>query len=229
MPTIEASKDNRLVPGIYEHCDQWCSYCAATTRCLAFRHLRVRQEQFREPLRSLEDVIEFTREVKAEEGSLTPELDMLLSPDPAKRMALMPDVDDPLDDRGYRYAFEAHRFLERRHWMPPIQVAPQPSPIDVIAWYHLLIGTRICRAIVSQMQASRGRRDAWLDDANGCAKMVLVGIDRSHAALRRLRGQRDDARVAGLIETLEHLGPAIERRFPAARAFIRPGLDAPLT
>ena len=48
---------------------------------------------------------------------------------------------------------------------------------------------------------------------------------RSHAALRKLRGQRDDARVVMLLETLEHLGPAIERRLPSARAFMRPGLD----
>ncbi len=229
MPTAEASKDTPLVPGIYEHCDQWCSYCTATTRCLAFRHLQVRQEQHGAPLRSLEDVIEFTREVKAEEGSLTPELDLLLSPDPAKRIALMPDIDDPLDDLAYRYAFEAHRFLERRYWMPPIQTAPQPSPIDVVAWYHLLIGTRISRALASETQAAAHRRGSWMDDAHGCAKMVLVGIDRSHAALRKLRGQRDDARVAALIETLEQLGPAVERRFPGARGFMRPGLDGPLT
>ena len=55
--------------------------------------------------------------------------------------------------------------------------------------------------------------------------MVLVGIDRSRAALRRLRGARDDERIASLLDTLDRLAPAIERRFPAARAFIRPGLD----
>jgi len=227
MQTTEASKDCALVPGIYEHCDQWCSYCAATARCLAFRRMQERQAQWGTPFKSLEDIIEFTREVKAEEGSLTPELDVLLSPDPATRMAVTPEIDDPLDDLASRYVFEAHRFLERRNWMPPIQVAPQPSPLDVVAWYHLLIGTRVGRALASAIQAANGR-GAWMEDANGCAKMVLVGIERSHRALRTLRGQRDDARVVVLLETLEQLAPAIERRFPAARAFMRPGLDGPL-
>ncbi len=226
MPIADASRDSTLVPGIYEHCDQWCSYCEATTRCLAFRRLQVRQERGA-PFCTLEDVIEFTREVRAEEGNLMPELDVLLSADPAKRMALMPDVDDPLADLAYRYACETQRFLERRHWMPPVQIAPQPSALDVVAWYHVLIETRVERALASEMQAHRGR-GRWMEDANGCAKMVLVGIDRSHAALRKLRGQRDDARVTALLETLEHLGPAVERHFPDARTFMRPGLDGPV-
>jgi hypothetical protein len=58
--------------------------------------------------------------------------------------------------------------------------------------------------------------------------MVLIGIDRSRAALGRLRGLCDDQRVASLLDTLDRLGPAVEQRFPAARAFIRPGLDGPI-
>jgi len=151
-----------------------------------------------------------------------------LSPDPAVRLALMPEVDDPVDDLACRYAFEAYRFLERRHWMPPVHIAPQPSPIDVVAWYHVLIRTRVGRALASAMQSAARGRPVWMDDANGCAKMVLVGIGRSRTALRRLRGERDDWRVASLLGTLEELGPAVECRFPSARAFIRPGLDGPV-
>ncbi len=225
--TAEAAHDTALVPGIYEHCDQWCSYCPATAHCLAYRRLLERQEQHGiPPFRSYEDVLEFSRGVTAEEGRLTPELDALLSADPA-RQSLVLDIDDPLDDLASRYAFEVQRFLDRRNWMPPVQVAPQPSSIDVVAWYQVLIPSRLERALTSVKEAARGQADRLMD-ANGCAKMVLIGIDRSHAALRRLRGQNDDARVVALLETLEQLGPAIERRFPSARAFIRPGIDGPL-
>ncbi len=229
MPTPIADRPDdtaALVPGIYEHCDQWCSYCPVTSRCLAYRRMKAREEQFGIPFRNVEEIIEFTREVTAEEGRSTPELDALLSPDPVVR-SLIPEVDDPLDDLVSRYWFEAQRFLERRNWMPPVQPAPQPSPIDVVAWYHALMASRLGRALMSATQALRGRAERLID-ANGCAKMILIGIDRSHAALRRLRGQRDDRRVVALIETLEQLGPAVERRFPGARAFIRPGLDGPL-
>src|SRR5512133_444459 len=141
----EATEDAVLIPGIYEHCDEWCSYCGATAACLAYRRLQRRQTRDGGAFASLEEVIEFTREVRTEEGTLTPELDALLSPDPAVRMAVMPDVDDPLDDLAFRYAFEAQRFLDRRHWLPPVQIGPQPSPIDVVAWYHVLIGSRVGR------------------------------------------------------------------------------------
>jgi hypothetical protein len=227
VQSAEAASDSALVPGIYEHCDQWCSYCPMTAHCLAYRRLQARQEQNGpEAFTSFEDVIEFTREVSAAEGRSTPELDALLSSNPAVRASL-PEVDEPLDDLASRYAFEVGRFLQRRGWMPPVQSPPQPSPIDVVAWYYLLIETRVARALARSVQAARGRADR-MADANGCAKMVLIGIDRSRAALRRLRGARDDGRVASLLETLERLAPAIEQRFPSARAFIRPGLDGPL-
>ncbi len=225
--SVNLVSDPTLVPGIYEHCDEWCSYCPVTAHCLAYRRLRaLLEENGVAAFRSFEDVIEFTREVHAAEGQSTPELDALLSPDPAVR-ALVPEVDDPLDDLATRYLFEAGRFLQRRSWVLPIPPPPQPSPIDVVAWYHVLIQSRLGRALAGAIQASRGRAER-MSDANGCVKMVLVCIDRSHAALRRLRGQRDDARVVRLLETLEQLGPAIERRFPFARAFIRPGLDGPV-
>jgi len=219
--------DPAFVPGISQHCDQWCSYCAMTAHCLAYcRSTERREQQGPEAFKNFDDVIEFTREIAAAEGRTTPELDALLSPDPTVRDSV-PDVDDPLDDLAARYAFEAARFLERRSWMPPVRPTPQPSSLDVVAWYHVLIHLRLGRAVASAILAARGRADRIVD-ANGCAKMVLVGIDRSRAALRRLRGHRDDARVVSLLETLEELAPAVERRFPSARDFIRPGLDGPV-
>src|SRR5512146_830735 len=100
-----------------------------TSRCTAFRRLAARtRKQDGEAFDSLEEAIEFSREVRAVEGKATPELDALLSPDPAVR-ATMPEVDDPLDDLATRYAFETSRFLHRRRWLPPIRPTPQPSPI----------------------------------------------------------------------------------------------------
>ncbi len=225
--STQAAGEAGVVPGIYEHCDEWCSYCPMTSRCTAFRRLAARPRKHDgEAFDSLEEAIEFSREVRAAEGKPTPELDALLSPDPVVR-ATMPEVDDPLDDLATRYAFETSRFLHHRRWLPPVRPTPQPSPIDVVAWYHVLIETRIDRALTSALRSRGGSGDGMMD-ANGCAKMVLVGIDRSCAALARLRGMRDDWRVASLLETLERLGPAVERRFPEARAFMRPGLDAPV-
>jgi len=34
---LSLATDPNLVPGIYNGCDQWCHYCPATARCLAFQ------------------------------------------------------------------------------------------------------------------------------------------------------------------------------------------------
>src|SRR5437899_308103 len=34
---LTLATDPNLVPGIYNGCDQWCHYCPATERCLAFK------------------------------------------------------------------------------------------------------------------------------------------------------------------------------------------------
>jgi hypothetical protein len=33
---LTLATDPNLIPGIYAGCDQWCHYCPATARCLAF-------------------------------------------------------------------------------------------------------------------------------------------------------------------------------------------------
>src|SRR5262249_60647401 len=34
---LTLATDPNLVPGIYNGCDQWCHYCPATDRCLAYK------------------------------------------------------------------------------------------------------------------------------------------------------------------------------------------------
>ena len=34
---LTLATDPNLVPGIYNGCDQWCHYCPATERCLAYK------------------------------------------------------------------------------------------------------------------------------------------------------------------------------------------------
>jgi hypothetical protein len=77
------------------------------------------------------------------------------------------------------------------------------------------------------------RRDDEIDigldhsDADGSAKVALIGIDRSLAAwsemLRQLPNEEDQ--ILPLLAALSRLRRDIEATFPDARAFIRPGFD----
>jgi len=213
-----------FVAGVYNYCDQWCSYCPVTARCLAHRVFLERKARHDDDLGDFSQVIAFTREVAAAAGTPTPELDALLSGNAAEQMTL-PTIDDPLERLGHRYAADVSQFLRRRHWLPPDGWhADQPVPLDVIAWYHVLVPAKICRALIGAAQAARGHADRR-SDAHGSAKVALIGLDRSRAALAHLDESADVALTRRLADRLVSM---IEARFPDAREFARPGLDAPV-
>jgi hypothetical protein len=139
----------------------------------------------------------------------------------------LPHIDDPLERRGREYAMETARVLMS---VAPTLATPKPgaggtpAPIEVIVWYHALIAVKIYRALASAAMSRQGR-PGLIDDAQGSAKVALLGIDRSRKALRQLQTRMRDARIERLMGRLERLGAEVERRFPDARAFVRPGLD----
>jgi hypothetical protein len=103
--------------------------------------------------------------------------------------------------------------------------------VEVIRWYGPQIYVKLQRA---------SRRDPEIDDdpeladssqsdADGSTKVALIGMDRSIAAWGRLYDQLPDAQdgILDLLVQLDRLRRATEQLFPNARAFVRPGFDAP--
>lgn len=229
---VQLASDPNLIPGVYNYCDQWCSYCALTARCLAYRCSKDRENRhagdiFKDLAENLNELITFSRDVVQADGGSTTELDELASL-PLIEQPVLPKVDDPLERLGRQYAIETSRFLMSIDWVPPPpgRRSIRPSPADVLAWFHVLLAVKIFRALVSAAQAARGQVDR-ADDANRSAKVALIGIDRSREALRQLGAHDDDARIEHLRLLLDRLEAGLEQRFPDARAFVRPGLDDP--
>ncbi len=228
---VELAADPSLVRGIYNYCDQWCAYCPHTERCLAFKCLRDQEQRrpgdiFEDLAASVNEMISFSRDVVQAEGGATPLADIAVLPTIGTAVDL-PHIDDPLERRGREYAMETARFLMS---VAPTLATPKPgaggtpAPIEVIVWYHALIAVKIYRALASAAMSRRGK-PGLIDDAQGSAKVALLGIDRSRKALRQLQTRTRDARIERLMGRLERLGAELERRFPDARAFVRPGLD----
>lgn len=67
-----------------------------------------------------------------------------------------------------------------------------------------------------------------LEDANGSAKVALIGIERSMAAWAGLLPHFPDQEhtILNLLATLQRLRRQVETAFPNARVFLRPGFDA---
>jgi hypothetical protein len=126
--------------------------------------------------------------------------------------------------------------------------------LDVIEWYSLQIGVKLTRAASGQLAVddaaayagadpetaeeeeldalweddiTSGLRDAERSDRDGSAKVALIGIERSLGALTILRRElpADEPSIRKLLQQLARLRIEIDRLFPGARTFVRPGFD----
>jgi len=229
---LALATDPNLVPGIYNGCDQWCNYCPATSRCLAFK-CRPEWADGSVYENVEEKIFESMHVLKAcldAEGLQPPEdlLTLLNGERPSHRAKYVP-VDDALERMGKHYAVLATAFLATSSEPIPPSPLPKrahgPTPFDVFLYYHVLIAIKIYRAISSSSEAARtSSKDArW--DADVSAKVALVGIDRSDEALQVMALDDPDPRIEHMRKHLSRLRREVSARFPAARTLVRPGLD----
>ena len=95
---------------------------------------------------------------------------------------------------------------------------------EVIRWHQHFIGAKIMRALI-------GKDDDDFEDmpsdSDGSAKIALVAIDHSMAAwmtlLESFPGKQRE--TLELLAQLRQMQSALEKMFPKARTFVRPGFD----
>ena len=239
----ELASNPDLISGIYNYCDRWCERCPLTARCLVYATEQVdhngasethdlRNEAFWHKLSSiLLETREMISEWAREAG-----LDLTRIPDEEvntkKRRRQLVD-NHPLARAGKKYAnsasdwFRAFDLTERSEQMEQLEDAR-----EVIQWYQYQIAVKIMRALSC-------RSDGWEDepdlaefpkDSDGSAKVALIGIDRSVAAWRWVQLSHPDRleSIVPLILQLERLRRRVEKTFPEARDFVRPGFDETL-
>jgi hypothetical protein len=104
--------------------------------------------------------------------------------------------------------------------------------IDIVRWDSYLIFVKLHRAIDGRDQDAQ--ESDWDDpiqnDYNGSAKLALTLIDRSEGAWRAIDRWFPSSGGAQLLaDQLVAMRASIEREFPRARAFLRPGFDGLIT
>jgi hypothetical protein len=228
---LALATDPTLVPGIYNGCDQWCHYCPATARCLAFkcRPDSGDGDVYEHVEEKLFESMRYLKACHDAEGLAPPDdLVRLLNGERPRDMRFVP-VDDPLERMGKHYAVLATAFLATCDEPLPPSPLPKrehgPTPFDVFLFYHVLIAIKIYRAISSSLEAARTGSAQARWDSDVSAKVALIGIDRSDEALQVMALDAADSRIAHLRKHLSRLTREIEARFPAARSLVRPGLD----
>jgi hypothetical protein len=228
---LQLAADPNLVPGIYNGCDQWCHYCPATDRCLAFK---CRPDAGGASLYDdLEDtMLESMHYLKAchEAEGLQPPDDLVrLLKGERPAAAHYTPIDDPLERLGKHYAVMATTFMAMSDEELPATPLPRrehgPTPFEVFLYYHMLIAVKVYRALSSAAESARTGSAQARWDADVSARVALIGIDRSDEALQVMALDDDDARIEHMRRHLARLRREVERRFPAARTLVRPGLD----
>jgi hypothetical protein len=223
-----------FIVGVYNYCDSWCDRCAFTSRCRVFADMRE---------------MEATLDPNLEPVAIAPEHPMDAAPPPppwlkellndfdeASRSPLPDDVcvrrelrvvpeQNAIDDRAEAYSRRARTWLNTRQCELSSAAG---DPRDVIAWFQMMIHVKAMRALHGLAEDDPAERD-WPPDYDGSAKVALLGIDRSHTAWLDLIevGATSASEVAPFIGDLVWLREALERTFPRARAFVRPGFDEP--
>jgi hypothetical protein len=100
--------------------------------------------------------------------------------------------------------------------------------LEVVRWYQHQIYVKLCRAASGMIRGELEDSEYAPEDANGSAKVAIIGIERSIAAWGGLLNQFPDQEgpILNLLVTLKGLLRQVDAAFPDARAFVRPGFDA---
>lgn len=236
---IDVANNPDHISGIYNYCDRWCERCPLTSRCLVYateteepsESNDIRNEMF---WRQIGHTLTEVRELIPEWAKHALDLNQAQEENTVRRRSRQVDH-DPLAKAGKRYANDASDwFRELDH-----ATAPPTSPTDagrrlpfedareVIQWYQYQIAVKTMRALSARIDEHAMDPAECLRDSDGSAKVALIGIDRSIAAWRlmQLSLPEREGSIVPLLLQLERLRQGIEKHFPEARAFVRPGFD----
>jgi hypothetical protein len=230
----------RYIDFISAYCDSWCERCAFTERCSHFAvqsaltmcdgdhdaalELAIGQPQVpgRPPEKNLHERM---AEAFADAEPSPEELEAIGRELQARHHRVRRH---PLAEASRDYAVAAHRWLTEhddalRAADPAVREAMQ-----VIGWDSHLIHAKVARALNGRDEYPGGapfERSMIQSDWNGSAKVALISVQRSEPAWRVVAAATCDAGAGVLAASLDELRQEMNREFPRAADFRRPGFD----
>lgn len=248
----ELAANPDLISGIYNYCDRWCEKCQFTSRCLLYATEQedpddspesrdIQNKAFWDKLgRVFQETKEMLTEWAEEAGVDLTQVDEEAFKNNERRLDRASR--HRLSSAGKKYAADVTEWFKGLDEMvpavrdlPPNQEELEQSQqfedaADVIHWYQYQIAVKSIRALSSrsdELEEMDAELADYPRDSDGSAKVALVGIDRSISAWRLMQlavPERSESIVPLLLQ-LERLRRRVEKEFPNARAFIRPGFD----
>jgi hypothetical protein len=222
---------------ISSYCDRWCERCAFTMRCSAFAvevatamcdgdfaagvELAVGPPPSIGPIarsgrdrrRAGEDVGPTEAEAM-EAARLEQEQERRLRESPILTVAL-----------GLSHLIQGWLRANRARVLAVGPPAVADS-LEIAGWDHHFIAVKLHRALRARERSA----GAWDDDGvqndwNGSAKVALISIERSAEAWQHIGAVSGDRAALHFGGELLALRDDVDRTFPDARRFVRPGFD----
>ena len=229
-----------LISGIYNYCDRWCERCPLTSRCLVYATEQEDDNSFpRNDLRNeafwqkLSVIFQETRELIVEwakEAGV--DLNGSKDEDESRQHRKRQLVDNhPLTKAGKKYANAASDWFRELDQMLEVNENCEQleDAREVVQWYQYQIAVKTMRALSGRKEELDEDPEIaeFPKDSDGSAKVAMIGIDRSIAAWRLMQLSLPErtTSIVPLILQLERLRNRLEKAFPEARDFVRPGFD----
>jgi hypothetical protein len=231
-------KQQNFISGIYNYCDRWCERCELTDRCRVFADERA--SPIDDDSLDMDVVVQKLTTIFAETKQMLIEKAEELGIDPfamsdeefaeiREREKQFVDEDD-LARLGEKYWRSAREILEA-DWLAVNSAADNIASdvIDVLNWYLFFIPVKIKSGLHGLLDVDGYEDKAQLSDsqsdANGTIKVGLIAIERSILAWTYLLETDTTDSIQPMIELLNEMKCGLEKRFPLARDFVRPGFD----
>ena len=253
----ELAKNQRFIAGIYNYCDRWCERCIFTSRCMNYalseeqfgdaESRDINNKAFWNKLGEiLSTTLEIFKEKAQEMGIDIDAIDFDATAEEDER------VRQTAKEQAYSLAAmeyirmvddwfkENEEILETKgEELESLAQACIPGTssykdavnindcFEVISWYKHQIYVKLCRAASGTIRSESESIENFQEDADGSAKVAIIGIERSITAwsvlLQYLPEQEHS--IFRLLVILKLILSMVEAAFPNARAFVRPGFD----
>ena len=252
------AKDPNFIPGIYNYCDRWCERCPFTSQCMNYalsedelnspESKDTTNQAFWDNLHSIFQVtLEMVKESAEEMGI---DLNAIDHEEFAEQQEMVHKIvnDQPHTKAAFAYAdmvdkwFDSNEELLKNKAEELLTLAQAEIPdsrldedaldikdyLEIVRWYQHQIHVKICRAASGMIRGELEDVEYFPEDANGSAKVAILGIERSIAAWGGLLNQfpEQENPILDMLVALKKLLRQIDGAFPDARSFIRPGFDA---
>jgi hypothetical protein len=239
----QLAREKRFIPGIYNYCDRWCERCPQTSHCLNFVSSEeecadpetrdVQNEAFWLKLsEAFRDALELLKDAAEEHGIDLESIDTEQSHEELERKNAMAKSHEVCR------AAKVYSDLVQDGFASPANLliaspaldeeeASLEEAMEVIRWYQHFIYVKLMRAVRGELDEREEELDDLRKDSEGSAKIALIAIDRSIGAWGTIYGLNSfqNEKILRFIAYLDRLREEVEKTFPGARSFARPGFE----